>query len=210
MSIFGNLFGKKPSPKLTSNVDGFKSAAQFLGAILLWQLISNDRILCTEESLTSAAQKILPRHRNLVKVWENFYVTWLFRIHVKQIFGDDVSRDMMAAVYGRVATNEDRIPGIEVISDGIKFWFKQLDDALEQEMDNPGVINGQRVPFAYPAAMNFIMRDDGSPFSKNATPEFDGFDIAVATALAEVQDASKQRIDYTIEKAESLPRSPSF
>ncbi|MGO9847001.1 MAG: hypothetical protein ACLPKT_10485 [Methylocella sp.] len=206
MSIFGNLFGKKLSPKLTSNVDGFKSTAQFLGAILLWQLISNDRILCTEESLTSAAQQIPPQHRNLVKVWENFYVTWLFRVHVKQKFGDDVSRDMMAAVYGRIATNEDRVPGIEIISDAIKYWFKLLDDALEHEMANPAVINDQRLPFAYPAAMNFIMRDDSSPFSKNATPEFDGFDIAVATALEEVRDASKARIDYTIEKAESLPR----
>jgi hypothetical protein len=56
------------------------------------------------------------------------------------------------------------------------------------------------------ALMNFIMRDDTSPFAKNTTPEFDGFDIAVATALAEVQDASKARIDHTIEKADSLPR----
>ena len=82
--------------------------------------------------------------------------------------------------------------------------------ARAQQSETPGVINGQRIPFTYPAAMNFIMCDESSPFSKNVTPEFDGFDIAVATALAEVQDASKQRIDYTIKKAESLPRSPSF
>lgn len=206
MSVFGNLFGKKSSPKLTTNVDGFKSTTEFLGGILLWQFISNDRILCTEESLATAAQHVSPQYRKLVHLWENLYVTWLYRVHVKQKFGDDVSRDMMAAVYGRIATNEDRVPGIESISDGIKYWFKQLDETLEQEMANPSVINGASVPFAYPAAMNFIMRDEASPFSKNATPEFDGFDIAVATALAEVQDASKQRIDHTIEKAESLPR----
>jgi hypothetical protein len=206
MSIFGELFGKKPSPKLKSNVDGFKSTAQFLGGILLWQFIGDDRILCTEESLTAAAQNVAPQHRKLVHLWENFYVAWLYRVHVKQKFGDDVSRDMMAAVYGRIATNEDRVPGIESIAEAIKYWFKQLDDALQHEMANPSTIKGERVPFAYPAAMNFIVRDETSPFAKNTTPEFDGFDVAVATALAEVQDASKARIDHTIEKADSLPR----
>jgi hypothetical protein len=204
MSIFGNLFGKKPSPILKTNVDGFQTAAQFLGGILLWQFISgDDPILCNKESLVTATQHVSPQHRKLVHLWENFYVTWLFRVHVKQKFGDDMSRDMMAAVYGRIATNEDRVPGIESISDGIKYWFKQLDEALAHAMANPQRINGENVPFVYPAALNFIMRDDASPYAKNTAPEFDGFDLAVAQALAEVQDSSKPRIDHAIEEAES-------
>jgi hypothetical protein len=204
MIVFGKLFSKTSSPKLTPNA--FKNTAQFLGGILLWQFISDNRILCTEESLVAGTQHVPPRHRTLVNLWENIYVAWLFRGLVKQRFGDEVSRDMMAAVYGRIATNEDRVPGIESIAEALKYWFKQLDDALQHEMTNPTVINGERVPFAYPAAMNFIMCDDSSPFAHSTTPEFDGFDIEVATALAEVQDASKARIDHTIETADSLPR----
>jgi hypothetical protein len=207
MSIFGNLFGRKAPPNASSNLGGFKSSAEFLGATLLWQFISaGERILCTDESLSKAIQHVPQRHSRLVEIWANFYVTWLLRVHVKQKFGDDVSRDMMAAVYGRIGTNEDRVSGIESIADGFKFWFRQLDDTLEYAMANPQKINGEDVPFVYPAAFNFIMRDVTSPYAKNAAPDFDGFDVQVAQALAVVQDDSKARIDHVIASAKRLPR----
>jgi hypothetical protein len=207
MSILGNLFGRKARPNVASNLSGFKSSAEFLGAILLWQFVSaGERILCTDESLAKAVQHVPQQHRRLVEIWANFYVTWLLRVHVKQKFGDDVTRDMMAAVYGRIGTNEDRVPGIESIADGFKYWFRQLDDTLEYAMANPQKIKGENVPFVYPAAFNFIMRDATSPYAKNTAPEFEGFDVQVAQALAVVQDDSKQRIDHVIASAEGLPR----
>jgi hypothetical protein len=67
-------------------------------------------------------------------------------------------------------------------------------------------VAGEPLPFFYLMGIRFLARDDGSPFYGNPSPVFNDLDMDVATALAEAQDLSKSRIDYTLEQASSMPR----
>jgi hypothetical protein len=116
MAFFGNLFRRK-EPTASSG-DTWKDTPwpdgpSFLGAALLLQFIPEDRQVLTDLELANLTAPFAPGMRKLVELWIVVYVTWLMRILVDCKIDDDFSDDMMAAAYGRIATNEDRLPGIE-------------------------------------------------------------------------------------------------
>ncbi len=134
------------------------------------------------------------------------WVTWLVKLHAAEKFGDEFARNVMAAVYGRLAANEDRVPEIENVGEGIKYWFKEMEAGAVDEAENPTVVAGHQIPIYYFIGLRFLYRDSGSPFCGNPNPVFNDVDVAVGTALEEAQNLSRPRIEYTMEKASMMPR----
>jgi hypothetical protein len=201
MAFFGNLFRRK-EPTASSG-DTWKDTPwpdgpSFLGAALLLQFIPEDRQVLTDLELANLTAPFAPGMRKLVELWIVVYVTWLMRILVDCKIDDDFSDDMMAAAYGRIATNEDRLPGIESIADGIKYWFKELDDGVRDAITNPRKVGGGKLAAVHRLAIRFLTRDSSSPFHGDENPQFDGVDIELAGALEEAKNISKARIDNMI------------
>src|SRR3954447_3830448 len=128
MAFFGNLFGRKEPATRVGEV--WVDAPSFLGAQLLLQFVPEDRPLLTDQELADLTTPFSTEMRTLAELWIVMYVTWLMRLLVSAKFDEDVSDEMMASVYGRIATNQDRLPGIQSIADGIKYWFKELDEGV--------------------------------------------------------------------------------
>ena len=185
---------------------GFHSAAEFVGAALLIQFLPEDRPLITDAELRRMTAGFDAKFRKTVELWIVLYVTWLMKVLAAQKFGDEFARSVMAAVYGRIAANEDRVPGIDSIGETIKYWFKQMDEGANDAVKNPTIVAGEPLPFFYLMGLRFLARDSGSPFCGKPNPVFNDLDMDVATALAEAQDLSKPRIDYTLEQASTMPR----
>jgi hypothetical protein len=206
LAFFKNLFGGNRAPEPKPERSGFHSGAEFVGAALLIQFFPEDRPLITDAELRKMTAGFDPEFRKTVELWIVFYVTWLLKMLAARQFGEDFARSVMAAVYGRIAANEDRLPGIDAIGEGIKYWFKQMDEGANDAVKNPTVVAGEPLPFFYLMGLRFLARDGSSPFYGNPNPVFNDLDMEVATALAEAQDLSKPRIDYTLEKASAMPR----
>ena len=209
MAFFGNLFGRKEP---TASSGGawqdapWEDGPSFLGAALLLQFIPEDRQLLTDHEIASLTTPFSPEMRKLVELWIVMYVTWLMGLLVKSRCGEDFSDDMMAAAYGRIATNEDRLPGIELIADGIKYWFNELDDGVRDAITNPMRAGGGKLAAVHRLAIRFLTRDSSSPFHSGENPQFDGVDIELAGALEEAKNISKPRIDSMIATANKMPR----
>jgi hypothetical protein len=155
MAFFKNLFGgNRSSDKLT-----FHSGAQFVGAALLIQYFPEDRPFVTDDELHRLTAGFDPKLRNMVQLWIVLYVT-LLKMLATNKFGDEFGREVMAAVYGRIAANEDRIPGIDAVGDGIKYWFKEMDAGAKDDSKCPTVVGGQTMPLFY--LLGIRHRNDGS------------------------------------------------
>jgi hypothetical protein len=204
MGLFGNLFARKP-PTVDADTAIWKSGAQFLGAVLLIQFFAEDRPFSDDE-LQGLLKGVNPTLRKSTELWTTFYVTWLFLLLAKAKYGEKFGRDVMSEVYGRIATNEDRLPGIDAIADGIKYWFRELDEGAQDAFKNPTVIGGITLPLDYLFALLFLARDGSSPFSGVSNPEFNDIDMHIADVLEQAKEISRPRIDGFIEKAASLPR----
>src|SRR6266404_7948111 len=93
---------------------------------------------------------------------------------------------------------------LEAIGEGIKYWFKEMEEGATDEVENPTVLAGQPIPICYLIGLRFLARDSGSPFCSDPNPVFNNLDVDVGTALEEAQNLSKPRIVYTIEKASTM------
>jgi hypothetical protein len=202
LAFFKNLFGGKNEPDKSP----FHSGAQYVGAALLIQYFPKDRPLITDDDLRRLTARFDAKLRKSVELWIVLYVTWLLKVLAAHKFGEEFGRDVMAAVYGRIAANEDRVPGIDSIADGIKYWFKEMDDGANDAVKNPTIVAGVTLPFFYLLGIRFLARDTTSPFYGNPKPVFNELDMDLAAALAEAQDLSTPRIEYTLEQASAMPR----
>jgi hypothetical protein len=206
LAFFKKLFGGNSAPEPKPERSCFHSGAEFVGAVLLIQFFPEDRPLITDAELRRMTADFDAKFRKTVELWIVLYVTWLMKLLAAQKFGDEFARSVMAAVYGRIAANEDRVPGIDAVGDGIKYWFKEMDEGANDAVKKPTIVAGEPLPFFYLMGIRFLARDTGSPFHGNPNPIFNELDMEVATALAEAQDLSKPRIDYTLEQASTMPR----
>jgi hypothetical protein len=219
MAFFGNLFGRKEptapsgepwkdgtSEDEFSEDEASKDGPSVLGAALLLQFFPEDRPFLTDQELASLTTSFSTGVRKLAELWIVFYVTWLMQLLVNSKLGEDFSDDMMTAVYRRIATDEDRLPGIELIADGIKYWFKELDDGVREAITNPVKVRGEKLAAVHVLAMRFLTRDSSSPFHGDEDPQFDNVDIELAAALEEAKNISKPRIDRMIATAKTMPR----
>jgi hypothetical protein len=120
---------------------------------LLLQFFPEDRPFLTDQELANLTTSFSTGVRKLAELWIVFYVTWLMQLLVNSKLGEDFSDDMMSAVYRRIATDEDRLPGIELIADGIKYWFKELDDGVREAITNPIKVRGEKLAAVHILAM---------------------------------------------------------
>jgi hypothetical protein len=204
MAFFGSLFGRK-EPSVPSG-EVWVDAPSFLGARLLMQFVPEDRPLLTDQELASLTTPFSPEMRTLAELWIVMYVTWLMRLLVSSKLDEDVSDEMMASVYGRIATNQDRLPGIESIADGIKYWFRELDDGVRDAIRHPIKIDGEELAAVHMLAIGFLTRDSSSPFLGDANLQFHSVDLELAGALEEAKNIAKPRIDELIANATKMPR----
>jgi hypothetical protein len=204
MAFFGNLFGRKEPATRVGEV--WVDAPSFLGAQLLLQFVPEDRPLLTDQELADLTTPFSTEMRTLAELWIVMYVTWLMRLLVSAKFDEDVSDEMMASVYGRIATNQDRLPGIESIADGIKYWFKELDEGVRDAIRSPMQVAGEELAAVHMLAIGFLTRDSSSPFLGAANLQFSGVDIELAGALEEAKNIAKPRIDELIASAKRMPR----
>jgi hypothetical protein len=214
MAFFGNLFGRKeptaPSGEAWKDEPAEdeppKDDASVLAAALLLQFFPGDRPFLADQELTSLTTSFSSGMRKLAELWIVFYVTWLMQLLVNSKLGEEFSDEMMTAVYRRIATNEDRLPGIELIADGIKYWFKELDDGVREAITNPIRMRGEKVAAVHMLAMRFLTRDSSSPFHGDKEPQFDAVDIELARALEDAKNISKPRIDRMIATVKIVPQ----
>jgi len=204
MAFFGGLFGRK-EPAAASG-EAWVDAPSFLGAQMLLQFVPEDRPLLTDQELAGLTAPFSPELRTLAELWIVMYVTWLMRLLVSCKLDEDASDEMMEAVYGRIATNQDRLPGIESIAEGIKYWFKELDDGVRDAIRNPIKLDDKELAPVHILAIGFLTRDSSSPFLGDAKLQFNGADVALAAALEEAKNISKPRIDELITTAKKMPR----
>jgi len=208
MSFFGKLFGRKPQNESDPRVDVtvWKTGPAFVGAVLFSQFMRGDRVLVSDKEVQNIVNKTRAAYRDIVELWVDLYVVWLLRLLSSSVYGGEFARNVMAEAYGRIAANEDRLPGIEAVAEGIKYWFKVLDGAAQQAIKNPVKMKGEEVPPVYFIALAFMARDRSSPYANSTSAEFDGWDLEVAVALTEAQDISKARIDKLLQDAGRPPR----
>ena len=220
MALFGNLFGRKepaapsgepwkdgPSEDETAEDEAAKDGPSVLGGALLLQFFPEDRPFLTDQELASLTTSFSSTGvRKLAELWIVFYVTWLMQLLVNSKLGAEFSDDMMAAVYARITTNEDRLPGIELIADGIKYWFRELDDGVREAITNPIQVRGEKLAAVHMLAMRFLTRDSSSPFHGDENPQFDNVDVELAVALEEAKNISKPRIDHMIATTQTTLR----
>jgi len=208
MSFFGKLFGRKPQNESDPRVDVtvWKTGPAFVGAVLFSQFMRGDRVLVSDKEVQNIVNKTRAAYRDIVELWVDLYVVWLLRLLSSSVYGGEFARNVMAEAYGRIAANEDRLPGIEAVAEGMKYWFKVLDDAAQQAIKNPVKMKGEEVPPVYFIALAFMARDRSSPYANSTSAEFDGWDLEVAVALTEAQDISKARIDKLLQDAGRPPR----
>jgi hypothetical protein len=204
MGVFGNLFGKEEPA--SRDKAGFKDGPSFVGGVLLYQFFPGNRPLLTDQKIATLTHEFDPKLRKLVELWLVIYVTWLLRLLAKSKFDEDYARSMMAEVYGRIGTNEDRLPGIADLAQGIKYWFRELDEGVQHAIKNPMKVGGVDLPVVYMLAIRFLARDADSPFRGNPNPDFHDMDISLAGALEQAQNFSKPRIDYTLDAAAKMAR----
>jgi hypothetical protein len=201
---FLDLFGRKEPT--ASHGDVWKVRPTFLGAALLLQFIPEERGLLTDQELADLTAPFSPEIRKLAALWIVVYVTWLMRLLVNCKFDEDYADRMMAAVYERIATNETRLPGIESIADGIKYWFRELDDGVRDAIKDPMTARGGKLAAVHALAVRFLTRDSSSPFRGAEDPQFDDIDIELAHALEEAKNISKARIDSVIATTKKMPQ----
>jgi hypothetical protein len=208
MAFFGNLFGRKEPTAPNGEAwkdEPSKDGPSFLGAALLLQFFPEDRPFLTDQELASLTRSFSTGVRKLAELWIVMYVTWLMQLLVNSKLGEDFSDDMMAAVYGRIATDGDRLPGIELIADGIKYWFKELDDGVREAITNPIKVRGEKLAAVHMLAIRFLTRDSSSPFHGDEDAQFDNVDVELAVALEEAKNISKPRIDHMIANTKTTP-----
>jgi hypothetical protein len=209
MTFLGNLFGRKEPTAPSGEVwkdEPSKDGPSFLGAALLLQFFPEDRPFLTDHELARLTTSFSTGVRKLAELWIVVYVTWLMKLLVNCKLDEDFADEVMAAVYARITTDEDRLPGIELIADGIKYWFKELDDGVREAITNPMTVGGEKLAAVHMLAIRFLIRDSSSPFHGDEDPRFDNVDIELAAALEEAKDISKPRIDSMIAMAKAMPR----
>jgi len=160
MSFFGKLFGRKPQNESDRGVDVtvWKTGPASVGAVLLSQFTRGDRVLVSDKEVQNIVNKTRAAYRDVVELWVDLYVVWLLRLLSSSVYGKDFARNVMAEAYGRIAANEDRLPGVEAVAEGMKYWFKMLDDAAQQAIKNPVKMKGEEVPVVYFIALAFQVR----------------------------------------------------
>jgi hypothetical protein len=204
MAFLANLFGRREATASHGGV--WKEGPSFLGAALLLQFIPEERALLTDQELADLTTPFSPEMRRLAELWIVVYVTWLMRLLVSCKFDEDYADEMMAAVYERIATNENRLPGIESIADGIRYWFRELDDGVRDAINNPMTAGGGKLAAVHALAIRFLTCDSSSPFQGVENPRFDDVDIELAHALEAAKNISKARIDSMIATTKKMPQ----
>jgi hypothetical protein len=201
VGIFRRLFGRED----VAPQNPFNSGPELVGGLLLYQFFPDSRPLVTDEELKKLCQGFQANMREHVNIWLIMFSAWLLKVLADAKYGQDFGRALMAAVFGRLAANEDRLPEGASLAEGIKFWFKQFDAAVEEAARNPIVINGEVLPAAMHIALMCLVRDSENPYASQA-PNFEGVDFDVAEAIAYVQDLVKPRAYLILEQAKDLPR----
>jgi hypothetical protein len=196
VGIFGSFFGQKSLQTINQSAP-FNGGPELVGGLLLYQFFRGNRPLVTDQELESLCRPFARSARNHVEIWLVTVSAWLLKLLAAARYGEDFGRKVMAAVYGRLAANEDRLPEAASLAQGIKYWFKELDDSVQDAMRNPIVIKGETLPISMHFALRFLARDTSSPFGQN-TSNFDGADFDLAVAIAHVQEMIKPRADHIL------------
>ena len=194
-----------PRDRACSQSPAFHSGPELVGSILLFQFLSDEGPLVSSDELKRFSVPFDVAMRTCVQSWQQLFAAWLLKLLADAKFGQEFGRRVMASAYGRLASNEDRAPEGAGLASSIKYWFNEMDNASQYAAKNPVRVEEQLLPISWHFAMLFLIRDTGHPLAQRA-PNFDGVDLDVMKALAQVQDAVKPRIDAILEDADRLPR----
>jgi hypothetical protein len=208
LGLIKSLFGRGAS---ASNPErAFNSGPEFVGAVLLYQFFPESRPLVSDDELETLCRPFIEPMRNHVHLWLITYSAWILKIKADAQYGRDFGRAVMAAVYGRLAANEDRVPQGAGLAEWIKLWFKEFENRFQDADENPMDVERRVVPpvryTLWLVALTFLVRDTGNPYASRGPDHLDGVDDEVAAAFAKVTELAAPRADFTLERAKNRPR----
>jgi hypothetical protein len=183
----------------------FHTGPELVGSSLLFQFVEVDGPLISGADLKRINAKLAPTMQEPVEAWQRMFAAWLLKLLADAEFGEEFGRRVMASVYGRLASNEDRLPRTAELAASIKYWFSEMDKSSQNATKKPVRVQGEVIPLTWHFAMLFLVRDNSHPYAGQG-PNFSGADLDIMEALAHVQDAVKPRIDAILEDAGKLPR----
>jgi hypothetical protein len=121
-------------------------------------------------------------------------------------YGTEFRNEMTSYAYLTFEKGRGSVDDIDVPIDTLRNTFSALDSTLEAfaaaSEREPLIINGKEVPvpFHVYAAMMLLTKTAESPFSKDFN-SFDGSELPLAAALANLDDKARPYIDAALSRA---------
>jgi hypothetical protein len=199
MSLFdsvSHLIGIKRTPTPTKPPE-----PEFMGEALVYNFLF-DRFGLSDKFAELTAD--LPIElKEPAKFWVVIYSCWLFRIALREKYGQSFLEAALVAARRRLERKVEGFDGTPFVG-ALDFWFGKLDDAT----GSLGMkFKGYELPFEVFAAWSFLALDGDSPFfGKSEVP--DQLDLAVADCLEKAKSAVLDRIKFTVEVGRPLPADP--
>jgi hypothetical protein len=194
--MLGRLFGRKKSV--------FGSESEALAAFLLAQFFPEYQWQLSEAELNEIVGEAGPEFAGVTRMWVLIYCAWLFRHAVIYRHDEQFFKNVMRELRVRIAKADPQKADLTDLPRYLEFWFAKLDGSVGHLKEHP-TVGGKQLPVTYPAALTFIVLDEGSPWHmKQDTP--DALILNVTFALSKLHERMQPamlRLIEGIEKQEA-------
>lgn len=165
----------------------------FLGKFLVFSLLES-RFGLSEHEVDGCVAELPEELKDLGKFWAKLYLAWIFRMCVRDKYGDAFTGKMMSEVDVLMSRAQELSGEENDLRNVFTFWFAKIDAVMPMAGKT---IYGQVVPFEVFAAFAFLVSDSSSPYFNQAPTNMVEFDVA--SALIKVKEKTLPSLQRAIE-----------